>query len=108
MQVQAFEGYWENGTFYSLGQPVRATGRQRAILTLLDEPAREIKTSPSESRIEWLERLEKNNEKAVEEEIQARTEWLICLRQARQLAKDEPPPDFVIRQPMQEPHGLTD
>ena len=37
-----------------------------------------------------------------------RKEWLDQLRQARQLAKNDPLPDFVVRQPMREPHGLTD
>ena len=38
----------------------------------------------------------------------ARKEWLEQLRQARQLAKNDPLPDFIVRQPMREPHGLTD
>ncbi|MCL1844855.1 MAG: hypothetical protein FWF77_03020 [Defluviitaleaceae bacterium] len=38
----------------------------------------------------------------------ARNDWLNQLRQARQLAKNDPMPDFVVRQPMREPHGLTD
>jgi hypothetical protein len=37
-----------------------------------------------------------------------RKEWLNQLRQARQLAQNDPLPDFVVRQPMREPHGLTD
>jgi len=69
MRVQAFESYWENGTFYSLGHPVRVTGRQRAILTLLDEPAREIETSSKESRSEWLERLEAAIDFSMDEEL---------------------------------------
>jgi len=88
MHVQAFEGYWENGTFYSLGQPVRVTGRQRAILTLLDEPAREIETSSKESRIEWLERLEAAIDLSMDEEL---PDWPF------QRSKD-----------MRSPHGLRD
>jgi len=38
----------------------------------------------------------------------ARKEWLNQLRQARQLAQNDPLPSFVVRQPMREPHGLTD
>jgi len=38
----------------------------------------------------------------------SRREWLDQLQQARELAKNDPEPDFVIRQPMREPHGLTD
>jgi len=37
-----------------------------------------------------------------------RKEWLSQLRQARMLANNDPLPDFVVRQPMREPHGLTD
>jgi hypothetical protein len=37
-----------------------------------------------------------------------RKDWLNQLRQARQLAKNDPLPDFIVRQPMHEPHGLTD
>ena len=44
----------------------------------------------------------------VAKEKNARKEWLNQLRQARQLAKNDPMPDFVVRQPMREPHGLTD
>ena len=41
-------------------------------------------------------------------EKNSRKEWLDQLRQARQLAKADPLPDFVVRQPMREPHGLAD
>ena len=43
-----------------------------------------------------------------DKEKTARKDWLNQLRQARQLAKNDPLPDFVVRQPMREPHGLTD
>jgi hypothetical protein len=56
MQVQAFEGYWENGRFYPLGQTVRKAGRLRAILTVLNEPVID-RTVSGEPCIEWLNRL---------------------------------------------------
>ena len=37
-----------------------------------------------------------------------KNEWLNQLRQARILAKNDPLPNFVVRQPMREPHGLSD
>lgn len=37
-----------------------------------------------------------------------RRDWLNQLRQVRQLAQNDPLPDFIVRQPMREPHGLTD
>ena len=36
--MQAYEGYVENGRFYPIGLLTRIAGRQRAILTVLDEP----------------------------------------------------------------------
>ena len=57
MQVQAFEGYWENGQFYPLGQMASKTGKLRAILTVLNEPVRDINTAPGEPYTEWLNRL---------------------------------------------------
>ena len=38
----------------------------------------------------------------------ARKKWLYQLRQARDFAKNDTLPEFIIRQPMHEPHGLTD
>jgi len=86
MQLQAFEGFWENGNFYSAGQPIRIKGRQRAILTLLDEPERKINVTSADSRIEWLNMLD----------------------EALKFSMDEELPDFPSRQAMREPHGLTD
>jgi len=45
---------------------------------------------------------------ATAKDITARQEWISQLRQARKMAENDPLPDFVIRQPMGEPHGLTD
>ena len=39
--MQAYEGYFENDRFVPIGRTVRVTGRRRAIVTILDEPARE-------------------------------------------------------------------
>jgi hypothetical protein len=39
--MQAYEGYFENDRFYPTDRKVRVTGRRRAIVTILDEPARD-------------------------------------------------------------------
>ena len=39
--LQACEGYVEDGKFYPLENVLRKSGRLRAILTILDEPASE-------------------------------------------------------------------
>jgi len=41
--MQAYEGYFENGKFYSVGQSIQIPERQRVILTVLDEPITEHK-----------------------------------------------------------------
>ena len=38
MKAQAYEGYFENGTFYTAGQTIRIPERQRIYITILDEP----------------------------------------------------------------------
>ena len=38
MQAQAYEGYFENGSFYTAGRTVRIPERQRVYITVLDEP----------------------------------------------------------------------
>jgi len=86
MQVQAFEGYWENGSFYSPGRPIQVKGKKRAILTLLDEPERIIKLVTDDTRVQWLNRLD----------------------EALKLSMGEDLPDSPPRQPMREPHGLAD
>jgi len=86
MQVQAFEGYWENGSFHSPERPIQVKGKKRAILTLLDEPERIIKMVTDDTRVQWLNRLD----------------------EAFKLSTGEDLPDFPPRQPMREPHGLTD
>ena len=51
--MQAYEGYVENGRFYPTGLLARVTGRQRAILTVLDE-SMEI-TAENDDKTFWAE-----------------------------------------------------
>ena len=37
-QIQAYEGYFENGKFYTAGQVIHLPERQRVYITVLDEP----------------------------------------------------------------------
>jgi len=37
MQIQAYEGYWENGKFFPIGNVSSTPERKKAILTVLDE-----------------------------------------------------------------------
>jgi len=47
----AFEGYIENGRLYPVGLPAGITGRRKAIITVLDEPAGE--SALSENALAW-------------------------------------------------------
>jgi len=48
MQVQAYEGYVENGQFYPTEKPLSITGRFMAVLTVIDAPAQPVKRPRSE------------------------------------------------------------
>jgi hypothetical protein len=69
MQVQAFEGYWENERFYPLGQMERKSGKLRAILTVLNEPAHEGKAVSDEPRVAWLNRLDEAITLSLDEDL---------------------------------------
>ena len=38
MQIQAYEGYFENGSFFPVGQAVSIPERRRVFVTVLNEP----------------------------------------------------------------------
>jgi hypothetical protein len=44
--MQAYEGFFENGQFYPIGQPVNLLGRRRVVLTVFDEPGAEQNETP--------------------------------------------------------------
>ncbi len=41
--MQAYEGYLEDDRFYPIGQPVGLKGRRHVIITVLEEPRRDVK-----------------------------------------------------------------
>jgi len=90
MQVQAYIGYWENERFYPVEKPLHKPGRQKAILTFIEETLLEpiqqeevTATIPSEfmplvakigveaaqRRINWLNRLEASVQSSADEEL---------------------------------------
>ena len=86
MQLQAYEGYLENGRFYPTRQPMKKTGRIRAILTLLEEPMDDISVSHEEPYSIWQSRL----------------------KAAIAASMDEDLPDFVRSKDMRPPISLAD
>ena len=57
MHLQTYEGYLENGRFYPTKQPMKKTGKVRAILTLLEEPTDDVSISQEEPYNVWQNRL---------------------------------------------------
>ena len=43
-KMQAYEGYFENGRFYTAGKAINIPERKRVFITILDEPARETRS----------------------------------------------------------------
>ncbi|MCL1819523.1 MAG: hypothetical protein FWG36_02575 [Oscillospiraceae bacterium] len=42
MQAQAYEGYFESGTFYTAGQPLRIPERKRVLIAILGDRQSDI------------------------------------------------------------------
>jgi len=68
MQTQAYEGYFENGSFFASGRAVRLPEKKRVVITVLDEPIK-IVTAGKEQRIKWLERLNAAIDLSADEEL---------------------------------------
>ena len=86
--MQAYEGYFENGQFYTSGRKIRIPERKRIFLTILEEP-------PSQ--------LSNKNE-----DLKRRAEWLKKLNAAIQLSLDEELPYIPRSTTMREPVDLSD
>ena len=54
--MQAYEGYFENGQFYPIGQTVHIKGRKRAIINILDDEVPETQTR-SQKQYEALQKF---------------------------------------------------
>ena len=86
--MQAYEGYFENGQFYPIGQTAHIKGRRRAFITILEEPPMQLKT------------IDKD-------EYESRAAWLKRLKDAIDLSLDEEFPFLSRSQEMHEPVNLT-
>ena len=65
--MQAYEGYFENGCFYPLEKTVCVSGRRRAFITILDEPAREETIAGRLSALdEFFTKIEASSEEVPE------------------------------------------
>ncbi len=88
MQAQAYEGYFENGNFFTAGRTIELPENKRVIITVLDEPVVKIqaKCDEQERCLTWLKRLDDAIKESSDEELV-----------------------YISRsQEMRSPHGLTD
>ncbi|MDR2167318.1 MAG: hypothetical protein LBE35_05650 [Clostridiales bacterium] len=80
MEKRYFEGYLENGQFYvAPGVDAPRTGRTKAILIMLEEPAEPARVKTPEEHKAWVEKMNILSEEARHEELDellfARPKW---------------------------------
>jgi hypothetical protein len=68
MQAQVYDGYFENGHFYTSGRTIRIPERKRVFITVIDEPIADMK-SDKKLRAEYLERLSDAVALSMDEEL---------------------------------------
>jgi hypothetical protein len=88
MRAQAYEGYFENGLFYSSGQTIKLPERRRVYITVLDEPVA-------------IDDSEKSN-------IKRRSAQLIEIKKMISLSMDEELPLLNRSTVMREPVNLSE
>ncbi len=103
--MQAYEGYWENGQFYPVGQTTKTPGRLRAFLTILDEPIKQ--TEPKVTGAFWEEH-HRLADAAAQEDKDLRSAWLARLHDAVDASLGEELPDLERSTSMREPIDLQD
>ena len=56
MQPKAYEGYFENGNFFTAGRMVSLPEKKRVVITVLDE-LEKAETGEYERRSEWIKKM---------------------------------------------------
>ena len=69
MQLQAYDGYLENGRFYPSIQPMRKMGKVRAILTILEDSTGDESVPHDEPFAIWQNRLKAAVAASMDEEL---------------------------------------
>ena len=110
MQVQALQGYFDNGIFYQQGHKVQLPERQLVIVNVLDVPVDINEVKNADIRF-WRE-FDKLVKDVVDEDkiggLQIREEWLKRLHAAVSFSLDEEFPDIQRSQLMRDPLNLKD
>lgn len=67
-QVRAYDGYFENGSFFSAGKAVRLPERKRVVINVFSETVK-AKPDDYEKRMAWLARLDAAIKDSADEEL---------------------------------------
>ena len=69
-QLRSYEGYFENGSFFTAGQTIRLPEKMRVIVTISDEPIKTIiHPDETERRKVWLKELDEAIKASADEEL---------------------------------------
>ena len=69
-QLRSYEGYFENGSFFTAGQTIRLPEKMRVIVTISGEPIKTmIQPDETERRKAWLKELDEAKKEAAGEEF---------------------------------------
>jgi len=104
--MQTYEGYFENGRFYTAGQTIRIPERKRISLTLLEETKPKL-SNVKDNKTFWKE-FDSMTETIKNEDLKLRADWLKRLNAAINLSSDEELPYIPRSQFMREPINLSD
>ena len=70
MQAQAYEGYFENGSFYTAGRTMNLPERKRVFIMVLNEPEQyDIASHNVSQRLKVLEELNAMVDASADEEV---------------------------------------
>ena len=106
MQAQAYEGYFENGRFYTAGRVISIPERRRVTITVMDEPV--DAGNAKEKEIAFWEAFDQLAKDVKDEDKAQRAEGIKRLDQAIRAALDEELPDFKRQPHMREPIELSE
>jgi hypothetical protein len=69
MQARAYEGYFEDGSFFSSGRTVSIPEKTRVVITVFDESVKKSESDEKERRSAWLKRLDEAIKLSADEEL---------------------------------------
>jgi hypothetical protein len=104
--MQAYEGYFENGKFYTAGQTISIPEQRRIFITILEEPP--VKFPSKDVQMKFFDDFEALAKEVKEEDQELRASWIERLNAAVILSSDEKIFDVPRSTLMREPIDFND